>query len=126
VTNEERIAALEAKLAGFEQRQEDRCRLCGLLTESEFKSRDRAMELQAQKNEDKFESLNHENERTSAWRSDCVPKILYDVQHKNLSDKIDVLTSWMNNQIGRQIIIPAIVSLIIGVITVLLAYFLRK
>jgi hypothetical protein len=49
VTNEERIAALEAKLAGFEQRQEERCRLCGLLTDSEFKSRDRAMDLQAKK-----------------------------------------------------------------------------
>jgi hypothetical protein len=124
MTNEQ----LEVKIAELEKRLDERCRGCRELSKAELKARDVALELQEKETDRRLTNLNHENERVSQWRTDCVPKVAYDIQHKALSDKVEITTNWMNGQIGRQTIVsvmlPLGVSFVVSLLFLLLNYFL--
>jgi len=115
MTIEERIKALEIEILALER----------LLNERE-KGNTKALNLQAEEYHRRLDALNHENERILNIQNSCVANNVYAVQHKVVTDDIKELQAFKDNQQGRQVIVPVVISFVMGLITVGIAYLLRK
>ncbi len=94
------------------------------LMNEKFDSADDARILQAKEYERRLTALNHEADQLKSMQSTYLPRESYDIAHKELNKKVDILQSFKDNLTGRMVIIPVIISITISVIFVLINYFL--
>ena len=125
MTHEEETA-MEIKVEAVRAEIKLRIEALERLLDEREKASVRALQLQAEEYHRRLDALNHENERILNVQNSCVPSDVYQVQHKVLSDQVCALQSFKDNQQGRQVFIPIVISFVISLTFLLLNYFLSR
>jgi hypothetical protein len=91
----------------------------------QFDSLDRATKLQAKEYERRLDGLNGEAGRLSQMQSTYLPREVYEINHKELCNKVESLQNFRSNLEGRMIVIAFCISAIVSILFILLSYFLK-
>jgi len=103
----DKIAGLDKKTSILEEK-----------LELKFENADHALDLQSKEYLRRLDMLNGEGERLRSMQATYLPRETYEINHKELCNKIDELEEFKNNALGRQAILMILLSAAVSIVVV--------
>lgn len=108
--NKSKHSVLEQRLHGHEK-----------LDDYRFEDLNRALKLQAKEYERRLNELNHENERILAAQNKAVSFERYEVEHRFIIEKLNILQEMGSKQRGEAIGVKSTLFYVISVLALLIS-----